>query len=125
MAYRWENVHTLVDIYRSEPMAAAMQRFLASRASAGVRFDIAHVHHLTGMSIDSLHALRSASVPTVLTLHDYWLFCPRGQMFHADEEACATATIERCTGCLARTFPWWIDAATGPAKDDRARQCPR
>jgi glycosyltransferase involved in cell wall biosynthesis len=124
--YRWEGVHDLPAMYAAEPMAAALRDFLAARRAAGCTFDVAHVHHLTGMSVDSLDVLAAAAVPTVLTLHDYWLFCPRGQMFHADEEACATATIERCTGCLARTFPWWIDAATGPAKvaalHERARR---
>jgi glycosyltransferase involved in cell wall biosynthesis len=116
VAYRWENVHTLADIYRSEPMAAAMQRFLASRASVGVRFDVAHVHHLTGMSLDSLQALRAAAVPTVLTLHDYWLFCPRGQMFHHRGEACETAELRRCGECLQATFPWWLGDGDREAK---------
>ncbi|MBM3963342.1 MAG: glycosyltransferase, partial [Planctomycetes bacterium] len=99
--YRWEGVHDLPAMYAAEPMAAALRDFLAARRAAGYAFDVAHVHHLTGMSVDSLDVLAAAGVPTVLTLHDYWLFCPRGQMFHADEEACATATVERCTGCLA------------------------
>jgi hypothetical protein len=64
-------------------MADAMSAFLLARRRAGVTFDVAHVHHLTGMSVDSLARLREAGVPTVMTLHDYWLFCPRGQMFHA------------------------------------------
>lgn len=126
VTYRWEGVHDLPAMYAAEPMAAALRDFLAARCAAGRAFDVAHVHHLTGMSVDSLDVLAAAGVPTVMTLHDYWLFCPRGQMFHVDEEACATATVERCTGCLARTFPWWIDAATGPAKvaalHERARR---
>jgi glycosyltransferase involved in cell wall biosynthesis len=125
VAYRWEQVHDLTTMYTSPPMADAMRAFLAARAADGVRFDVAHVHHLTGMSTDSLQALADAAVPTVLTLHDYWLFCPRGQMFHHREEACEEATVERCTGCLSATFPWWIDAQNGPeriaALHDRAR----
>jgi len=49
-------------------------------------------------------------VPTVLTLHDYWLFCPRGQMFHRREEVCETAIPSRCAECLQATFPHWLDA---------------
>jgi glycosyltransferase involved in cell wall biosynthesis len=124
--YRWEGVDDLPAMYDAAPMAAALRDFLAGRRAAGAVFDVAHVHHLTGMSVDSLEVLAAAGVPTVMTLHDYWLFCPRGQMFHTDETACATATVDRCTGCLARTFPWWIDAAHGPAKvtalHDRARR---
>lgn len=114
VAYRWENVRELADIYRCEPMAAAMATFLAARASTGVRFDVAHVHHLTGMSTHAVQALVEHQVPVVLTLHDYWLFCPRGQMFHHRGEACAAATLARCTECLQATFPWWLRDGRGP-----------
>jgi glycosyltransferase involved in cell wall biosynthesis len=97
-------------------LAAGVRAFGAARAAAGVVFDVAHVHHLTGMSTDSLGELAAARVPTVLTLHDYWLFCPRGQMFHHREEPCETAELARCAGCLAATFPWWLNASDGEAK---------
>jgi len=60
----------------------------------------------------------------VLTLHDYWTFCPRGQMFHHDGSACETATVERCAGCLQKTFPWWLrerPEETVAALHERAR----
>ncbi|MCC7066476.1 MAG: glycosyltransferase [Planctomycetes bacterium] len=108
VAYRWEGVDSLAAMDRCTPMAEAMRSFLADRAAAGERFDIAHVHHLTGMSTDSLRVLDEAAVPVVMTRHDYWLFCPRGQMFHRREEACETATPARCGECLQQTFPWWL-----------------
>jgi glycosyltransferase involved in cell wall biosynthesis len=110
VAYRWEQVRDLDTMYTSPPMAAALRAFLQERAADGVRFDVAHVHHLTGMSTDGLGELAAARVPTVLTLHDYWLFCPRGQMFHHREETCETATVARCGDCLQRTFPGWVNA---------------
>lgn len=114
VAYRWEQVGDLTAMYTSPPMADALRRFLGERAAAGGQFDVAHVHHLTGMSTDSLDELADAGVPTVMTLHDYWLFCPRGQMFHRREERCETATLARCAECLAATFPSWVDAENGP-----------
>lgn len=116
VAYRWEGVHDLATMYAAPPMAAALRAFLAERAAAGVRFDVAHVHHLTGMSTDSLAELAAAHIPVVMTLHDYWLFCPRGQMFHRREELCETATVPRCSECLAATFPWWLNAQNGAAE---------
>ncbi len=123
-AYRWEQVDSLEAMYSSEPMAAAMARFLRERSAAGETFDVAHVHHLTGMSLDALAALRDAGVASVLTLHDYWTFCPRGQMFHHDGSVCEEAEVERCTGCLQQTFPWWLKERprqTVAALHDRAR----
>lgn len=111
VAYRWQNVDSLDTMYGCPPMADAIARFVAERRADGVVFDVAHVHHLTGMSVDSLQRLRDASVPTVLTLHDYWLFCPRGQMFHHDGEVCETAPVARCVECLRKTFPWWMKNA--------------
>ncbi|MFN3244905.1 MAG: glycosyltransferase family 4 protein [Planctomycetota bacterium] len=108
VAYRWEGVDSLAAMYRCQPMAAATAAFVKARTDAGVAFDVAHVHHLTGMSVDSLAALRDAGIPTVLTLHDYWTFCPRGQMFHHDGSVCETADVERCRPCLKQTFPWWL-----------------
>lgn len=108
VAYRWEGVDSLAAIYTGAPMADALRRFLAERRAAGETFDVAHVHHLTGMSTDSLAALQDAGVPTVLTLHDYWLFCPRGQMFHVSQELCETAAPSRCATCLQTTFPHWL-----------------
>lgn len=124
-AYRWEGVDSLAAMYRCAPMAEAMRSFLMERAAAGERFDIAHVHHLTGMSTDTLQVLDEADVPVVMTLHDYWMFCPRGQMFHRREEACETAAPARCAECLQQTFPWWLQDKNRDAQvqelQDRAR----
>ena len=108
VAYRWENVASLEQVYTSPGMADALRDFLAARARDGVRFDVAHVHHLTGMSSDALAVLAAAAVPTVMTLHDYWSFCPRGQMFHQREERCEAASIARCGECLQATWPHWL-----------------
>ena len=108
VAYRWQGCDSLAAMYTSAPMAEAMASFLAARKADGITYDVAHVHHLTGMSVDSLAKLREFGLPTVMTLHDYWLFCPRGQMFHHRGEACESAPIERCTECLSKTFPWWL-----------------
>ena len=110
VAYRWQGVDSLDATYHCPPMAEALRAFLAERRAAGAEFDVAHVHHLTGMSSDALATLAQAGVPTVLTLHDYWLFCPRGQMFHRREELCETAIPSRCAECLQATFPHWLDA---------------
>jgi glycosyltransferase involved in cell wall biosynthesis len=106
-------------------MAEALAEFLAERKAAGEVFDVAHVHHLTGLSTDAVQVLKAAGVPVVLTLHDYWLCCPRGQMFHQRGEVCMTLDVERCGACLQATFPWWLDAQSRDEKvtrvHDRAR----
>lgn len=126
VAYRWEGVDSLAAMYNCAPMATALQQWLAAAKAAGKGFDVAHVHHLTGMSVDSVAVLRNAGIPVVMTLHDYWLMCPRGQMFHRDEQACATVEPERCGACLQATFPWWLQessrAEQAAAVHERARK---
>lgn len=108
-AFRWEGIDGLASMYRCAPMADTLRRFLRAQHDAGLRFDVAHVHHLTGMSVDSLDALREAQIPVVLTLHDYWLMCPRGQMWNRREESCERVEPQRCGECLSQTFPFWVN----------------
>ena len=41
--------------------------------------DIAHIGHLSHLSTGIIDVLYERKIPTVYTLHDYWLMCPRGQ----------------------------------------------
>src|SRR5262245_15822792 len=41
--------------------------------------DVAHVHHLTCLSTTIVDALAARHIPCIVTLHDYWLLCHRGQ----------------------------------------------
>lgn len=126
VVYRWEDVAGLDGLYEVPQLDAALRRFLQQCEARGERFDIAHVHHLTGMSTGLLAVLREADIPTVMTLHDYWLACPRGQMFHHREEVCEQLLPERCGECLQQTFAFWLRGkdctATAATIHDRARR---
>jgi glycosyltransferase involved in cell wall biosynthesis len=106
VVYRYEGLDSLAALYRVPLLDAAFARFLDKR-----RFDVCHIHHLTGMSTGILDVLAARGVPAVLTLHDYWLICPRGQMWHRNGTACATVEPQRCAACLAPTFGGWLPAA--------------
>ncbi len=41
--------------------------------------DIVHIGHLNHLSTSLVFEARERKIPVVLTLHDYWLMCPRGQ----------------------------------------------
>ena len=65
--------------------------------------DIVHVQHLLWLSTGCLAEARKRSLPVMMTLHDYWLSCPRfGQRLHWDGGLCATIDYDRCGTCLAR-----------------------
>ena len=52
--------------------------------------DVAHIHHLTCLSTQIPAHLHSRGVPCVMTLHDYWLLCHRGQLLDRDCRVCVT-----------------------------------
>lgn len=70
--------------------------------------DIAHVHHLTCLSTEIVEALETRGIPCVLTLHDYWLLCHRGQLLDLDGRVCRDpAACHSCLGgigSMAATF---------------------
>ncbi len=62
---------------------------IAARVIDEVRPDVAHVHHLTGLSTGIVDELARRAIPVVLTLHDYWLLCHRGQLVDESLRPCA------------------------------------
>lgn len=103
VVYRYEGLDGLRSLYRVPALDDAFDAFLAAN-----RFDVAHAHHLTGMSTGLIDVLRRHDVPSVLTLHDYWLMCPRGQMWRDDGSVCDAVETSRCAECLRPTFGGWI-----------------
>ena len=66
-----------------------------------VRPDIAHVHHLTCLSTTILDELKRRRIPVVLTLHDYWLLCHRGQLLDIHLHRCPGPVPDGCDGCTS------------------------
>ncbi len=70
------------------------------------RPDVVHFQHLMYLSAGCLEEARRREASVLLTLHDYWLECPRfGQLVHADGGLCERVDHGRCGTCLAR-FKW-------------------
>ncbi len=72
----------------------------------GFRPDLVHVHHLMHHSLELPALAKAVDVPVLMTLHDYWLACPRfGQLLDHEGEICETVDLERCSKCMGR-FSW-------------------
>lgn len=50
--------------------------------------DLVHVHHLAGLSPRIVDLASAHSVPVVISLHDYWFFCPNAQLLRFDHRLC-------------------------------------
>ena len=73
------------------------------------RPDIVHFQHLIYLSTSLLSICRYHKIPAVMTLHDYWLMCPMGQLRRMDwrrgtasrePELCPGPEPERCFTCM-------------------------
>ena len=70
------------------------------------RPELVHFHHFTCLSTAWIEACAERGIPVVVTLHDYWLVCPRGQRLHPDtNEVCAELDRSRCVRCLNKMWP--------------------
>ena len=67
-----------------------------------VRPDLVHFQHLMLLSLNLPEIAARRGVPTVMTLHDFWLFCARfGQLMQHGEEVCRGPRPRKCAHCLS------------------------
>lgn len=83
------------DSYRNSTVLRAAASVLSE-----IRPDIAHVHHLTCLSTDLVPFLAHEGIPVVLTLHDYWMLCHRGQLFNLAGQRCDGPMDGECRRCV-------------------------
>ncbi|MFH0944242.1 MAG: glycosyltransferase family 4 protein [Planctomycetota bacterium] len=72
------------------------------------RPDLVHVHHLTCLSTDLIDAAREAGAKVVMTLHDFWMGCPRGQRMTPELFLCHEIDLRRCAECLPKMWGGWF-----------------
>ena len=63
--------------------------------------DIIHLQHLLYHSFNYPKIARINAIPTLFTLHDYWLTCPLwGQRMRRNLELCHSVELTNCADCL-------------------------
>jgi glycosyltransferase involved in cell wall biosynthesis len=67
------------------------------------RPDVVHFHHLTCLSTSCVFEAKLRGLPVVMTLHDYWLICQRGQFLRRDDSLslCQRQEDRECVRCWA------------------------
>ncbi len=100
----FSHTRSFEDSYRNDAIGA-----LAANLVDDFRPEVAHIHHLTGLSTTIVSTLTGRGVPCFMTLHDYWLMCHRGQLFDLDRRICggpgASGDCGRCLGLEAAAPP--------------------
>ena len=83
------------ETYRNPALRAAIAPLLDE-----IRPDVAHVHHLTGLSTELLEEFAARGIPIVATLNDYWLICHRGQLLDDRGRRCEGPGAGGCGSCI-------------------------
>ncbi len=117
MGNTFEDATSLELIYAHEGIADV---FMASVEAFSP--DLVHIHHLTCLSTRIVDRLTEAGIPTVMTLHDFWMGCPRGQRITSALEPCPVIDLSRCVPCLRELWPHLLGAGahSGTAVIDTA-----
>jgi glycosyltransferase involved in cell wall biosynthesis len=100
----WREAPNFEWIYRNRAVHEAFMRELDS-----FKPDLVHVHHLTGLSTTILEEVKLRGLPLVMTFHDFWTVCPRGQRMTKELELCETVNREKCFTCLKGLWPHMFD----------------
>jgi len=100
MAYRYHDHHALADLVDNRKARDIVVDWVGEGPT-----DIVHVHHVTGFGSSILEGIRELDKPLVMTLHDYWSLCPRGQMLDVDGSVTERPDAEKCASCLKTTWP--------------------
>jgi glycosyltransferase involved in cell wall biosynthesis len=84
---------------------------------AAARPEIVHFEHLMYLGLGAPDEARAFGIPSLLTLHEYWLFCARnGQLLRPDGVRCQGPDAATCARCLS-TFRFGrspLEAALAP-----------
>jgi len=108
MAYLYQDQRSLADMVDNWRARDVVFAWLGERP-----LDVVHVHHLTGFGMGALRAIDEVGLPFVMTLHDYWPLCPRGQMMRPDGVVCEVPEPETCAACLVATWPQLMPGGEG------------
>jgi glycosyltransferase involved in cell wall biosynthesis len=128
MSYLYHDHRALADVVENPRARDVVLAWLAETPC-----DVVHVQHPTGFGLSALRAIHDLGLALVMTLHDYWALCPRGQMLQPDGTLSEAPEPERCGRCLARTWPHLMPSGGGeprgpggaPAPSDAAAAAAR
>jgi glycosyltransferase involved in cell wall biosynthesis len=74
----------------------------ARKAFKRLRPDIVHCGNFQFLTFSVLLAARHAHIPVVLSVYDYWYFCPLTTLFHAEGRICRSYHGTGCLQCLPK-----------------------
>lgn len=93
--HRYSDLTSFTGIYRNRRIDDIFDTVLGQWSP-----DIVHVQHLIGLSLGIMERTKARGIPLVLSLHDFWFGCPRGQRIREGLKLCETIDRRLCVACL-------------------------
>lgn len=72
---------------------------IANRITGG-EFDLAHFHMGLDLALNFYDDVAQGNVPYVVSVHDYFLVCPRITMIDYNNQVCRSVDLEKCARCI-------------------------
>jgi glycosyltransferase involved in cell wall biosynthesis len=102
----FQSCRTFAESYRHPALEAALDPVLEA-----IDPEVVHIHHLTCLSTGLPGVLKARGAAVVLTLHDFWLMCHRGQRLDLHGRRCDAGVTGTCRRCIPA-----VAAAPGTAR---------
>jgi glycosyltransferase involved in cell wall biosynthesis len=80
----------------------AYRAFQAALSTDGA--DVVHIHNVQFLTLGLLSVAKRARMRTILSIYDYWLFCPTVMLVDTEKGFCARAHGPWCVDCLPPMF---------------------
>ena len=90
--------YTYSDKFYDKGIERAFREYLEQ-----VKPDIVHFGHLAHLSINLVKIAKEYQKPVVFTLHDFWLYCVKGQLIDSSLLLCDGPSVEKCKACSPYT----------------------
>jgi len=78
--------------------------FLAKKYFKQTKPDIVHFGNFQFITFGAVAAAKRLNIPVVMSIYDYWCFCPLTTLFDCDNKTCRKFHGSRCVRCLPRRF---------------------
>jgi len=114
---RLVNMANFRDRYRHEEVDRLFEATIRE-----FRPDVIHIQHLNHLSSSVIQIAEAMGVPTIYTLHDFWLMCPRGQFIQFFGET-QSGALPLCNGqehakCAERCYSRYYSGDPDQADND-------
>lgn len=108
VAYAYQDHERLADLMEHGKLRDVVLGWMAETPC-----DVIHVHHATGFGGGILRAVHDVGQPLVMTLHDYWMIDPLGQMYGLDGQPIEKPEVGLWTQRIRRFWPHLLPSTSG------------